>query len=69
MNERIEEIQKRFLNEPLYGPNGENYASDYGYLLNKVYRQQEIVEELERENKELQREANTAIEYRRAEDW
>lgn len=43
---RIEDIQQRWQTEALYGANGEDYASDYRMMLNRIY-------ELERENARL----------------
>ena len=42
---RLQECQERFLNEPLEGANGENFSSDYGFMLNTIYRLQDELKE------------------------
>ena len=49
MADRLAEIQERWVSEPLEGPNGENYSSDFGYLLNHIYRLQDVLTETEDE--------------------
>jgi hypothetical protein len=46
---RLEELQSRFLNDPLEGPNGENYSSDWGWMLNLIYRLRDDVEDYKAE--------------------
>jgi hypothetical protein len=73
VSERIEEIRETL--ESYRNTEDERHflsysSSHWWYLYTEhVVDLLQRVEELERQNAELQREADTAIEYRRAEDW
>jgi hypothetical protein len=53
LEDRLTQIQAKWLSDPLQGSNGEDYSSDYSYMLNMIYRLRDELQEYRDEQKSL----------------